>query len=315
LFLTAQKAKARYMFFLTGTPVYASAGDLWPLLNLIDRPKFGSYWKFVREWAFVEYNGFGHTVSGVKNPSALNALLRRDGYMLRRLKVDVLPELPPKTRMPVHIDMTPGQKAAYRQMAKDLVIEVEREGGPGLLTIPSVLALFTRLRQLLVSPKILGLNLESAVLTALREELDDTDDAALVFTPYVAAFKYIAEALPHRQKFYVHGGQTPEELSQNVNGFQAYQGPKVLISSVLMGTSWTATSATLAYFLGYDWSPANNIQAEDRLHRVGQQNATTVKYFVHRGTIDEHIMDILDGKTRIARLILDLQKMLFPKGG
>lgn len=315
LFKVANRASSRYAFFLTGTPVYKSSGDLWPLLHIVDRKTFPAYWPFVKEWAFVEYNGFGHMVTGVKNPKRLSELLRDHGYMLRRLKADVLPELPAKTRMQVPIEMLPKQKAAYRQMAKELMIEVRNhEGEPRILTIPSVLALFTRLRQVLVAPEVLGLDFPSAAVEAVKEELGDTNDNAIIFTPFVKAIPYIQEALKGREVFVVYGQQTEKALAANVQGFQTYDGPKVLISSLLMGTSWTATAATLAYFIGYDWSPANNFQAEDRMHRYGQENATTVKYFIHKGTIDEHIMELLDAKTTVARLILDLQKFVLPRG-
>lgn len=311
LFQTALKAYSPNLFFLTGTPIFTSAGDLWPPLHLINPAQFRSYWKFVKEWTHINYNGYGYQILGTKHPERLQKILYGEGLMLRRLKKDVMPELPPKTRMSIPIEMHPKQRQAYETMVNDLMIELSE--GDKVLTIPSKLALFTRLRQLLVSPKLIGLDTPSAAINALKEDLEGSNDAMLVFTPFAEALPILADELKFRQTFIVRGGMTSEAIAGAVKGFQLFDGPKVLLASLLMGTSWAATEATQVRFLGYDWSPANNFQAEDRPHRHGQLNAVTVGYYVHEGTIDEHIMDILDEKTTVAKLILDTHNFLLPR--
>lgn len=303
---------AMYKFFLTGTPIFSNAGDLWPLLNQIRPELFTSYWKFVGEWCVLDHNGYGVVILGTKNAKILNASLKKHGFMIRRLKKDVMPELPPKTRMEWPLDMTPKQASDYNKLAKELMLELEDR----TLAVPNKIALVMRLRQLLVSPRLLGLDYDGAAVEALREELSESNNASVLFTPFAQALPILQSALEKtgRPTRIVRGGVTPEALAGFIKWFQDVRSERepVLLCSLLMGTSWTATRATQAYFLGYDWSPSNNFQAEDRLHRHGQKYATTIKYAMHHGTIDEHVMDILNNKVSIQRAILD-PKFLFGK--
>lgn len=307
-----------YVFFLTGTPIFTNAGDLWPMLHIADPKEFKAYWPFVQLWCHLIEEQYGprHVVKveGVKNPKRLQRGLNKYGYMLRRLKKDVMPELPEKFRDEWPLRMNAKQSAAYKKMAKEMILEVE--GREDILAIPSKLALVTRLRQLLVSPKLLGLDFEGAGEEALKEELAESNDAAIVFTPFAEALPILQEGLKKtgRPIMVIRGGMSERQLVDAVETFQTIKADRepLLLVSLLMGTSWTATRATRAYFLGYDWSPANNKQAEDRIHRFGQKDYTYVKYIVHQGTIDEHLMNILNEKTTVARLVLDMQKFVLP---
>jgi SNF2 family DNA or RNA helicase len=89
---------------------------------------------------------------------------------------------------------------------------------------------------------------------------------------------------------------------------------RLLIASVRSGTSWTATAASNALFLGYDWTPSWNGQCEDRLHRFGQTQMVNAWYFVSRGTVDEHVLDVLDQKTSWNNLLLNPENLVRPKG-
>ena len=313
LYGAASRVSSSYVFFLTGTPIYSNAGDLWPMLNIIKPQAFNSYWGFVKLWAHMDHNGYGYMIHGVKNPKRLQRGLNRNGWMLRRLKKDVLKDLPEKFRDEWPLKMNSKQRKAYEQMANELVLKLDGEHD---LAIPSKLALMTRLRQLLVAPKLLGLDFEGAGEEALKEELGETTDAAIIFTPFADALPLLQKSLEKtgRPIRIIRGGSSAKGLAEAVAWFQSYEGPTepILLCSLLMGTSWTATRATRAYFLGYDWSPANNIQAEDRIHRLGQKDFTYVKYIVHEGTIDEHLMDILNEKTTVARLLLDMHKFVLP---
>jgi len=320
LYGVASKVSSMYLFFLTGTPIFSSAADLWPLLHIINPKYFQSYWGFARTWTHIHQEQYGPRtvtkVEGVKDPKRLQYLLNKEGFMIRRLKRDVMPELPPKQRVEWTLQMNPRQATAYKQLTKELFIELEGTKEGQILLVPSKLALITRLRQLLVSPRLLGLDFEGAAIEALTEQLGESQDAALVFTPFAEALPLLEEAMAKigRETRTIRGGMNERKLDENIKWFQSYRGSRepVLLSSLLMGTSWTATRATQAYFLGYDWSPSNNFQAEDRLHRFGQKSATTVYYYVHRGTVDEHLMDILDKKVTVAKLVLDMRRFVLP---
>lgn len=306
-----KRGSSKYKFFLTGTPIFSHAGDLWPMLHQIRPDVFTSYWGFVDQWCVVDNNGFGNVIIGNKNPRSLHNGLKKHGFMLRRLKKDVMPELPPKTRMEWPLEMTPQQARDYNRLAKDLMVELE----DSTLIVPNKVALVVRLRQLLVCPRVLGFAYRGGAEEALLEELSEGNTPSVIFTPFTEPLPYFTELMEKakRPTRTIQGGMTPEKLAETIKWFQNYEGDRepVLLSSLLMGTSWTATRATQAYFIGYDWSPSNNFQAEDRLHRHGQRYATTIKYAMHHGTIDEHVMDILNGKVSIQKAILDPESFLF----
>jgi SWI/SNF-related matrix-associated actin-dependent regulator of chromatin subfamily A-like protein 1 len=307
LFLAAKKVKSPYMFHLTGSPIINDADDLWPLLHLANPYAWKSYWAYVNKYMFKDNNGFGWKVHDVKDPVGLRRDLER--YMLRRKKTDVLLQLPEKRRVPWDLQMTPTQKRHYDNLVKEMMTELT-DGGD-ILAVPSKLALLTRLRQLLVTPRLLGIDEDGAAIEAIAEHLTENPHPAVVFTPFAQAIPHIHAALNGQPVWEVSGKLSDRQLSAVTTSYQNSSAPnKVLISTVQMGTSWEATSASNAYFLGYDWSPDINIQSEDRLHRHGQFNPVLARYFTYEETIDQHLMNILERKTTVKKLVLDAEAFL-----
>lgn len=316
--------KATTTLLLTGSPVVNNLDDLWTLLHLSDPQRWSSYWRFVDTYLHKFHNGWGWEIGGPKAPEKF----QRDTapYVIRRTKADVATELPPKIRQQLPISPTGTQAKLYAQMAKDMLIEFEQDGEADFdkwLAAPNHLAQITRLRQILVSPKLIGVDAPSTMLDALVERLTSEIDAkqsAVVFTPFAEAIPLIEAAItaanivPEASVFTVRGGMSAANLAAEIERFQTIDGPAVLISSLLMGTSWTATRASAAYFLGYHWTAAMNEQAEDRIHRLGQRETARIHYFVNERTIDEYILDIVNRKATWATLALDPRALLLPEG-
>lgn len=312
LFASAIKGSPQYTFIVTGSPVVNDADDLWPLLHLIHPNRWTSYWSFVNKYMFKMNNGFGWSVEGVKDVAGL----RRDlaPFLLRRRKgdPDVQLQLPAKRRQGWPIKMTPLQRKAYDEIADNLLMEYP-DGG--FLAVPSEIAKLTRLRQLLVTPQLLGLDEPGAAFEALRDLFVESPHPAVVFTPFAQAIPFLQSHLAGAMETWViRGGRPAEEITATSREFERSRVQnKLLIATVGMATSWSATSASTAYFLEYDWAPKVNEQAEDRLHRHGQLNPVLCRYFVHNGTVDEHELDIMDRKTTIAKLAVDPAHFLRPR--
>lgn len=287
------------VYFLTGTPITKNAGDLFPLLNIIDRKRFASYWAFVKRWAITYHNGYGYIVEGSKDEAKLRHELRE--LMIRRTKAEVMPELPPKQRSRVSYELSSKQAKHYRELAKQAMTEI----GDGLLIAPGTLAKLTRLRQLLVCPRVLGIDDDGAALEALVERLEGADAPALVFTPFAEALPYIGAALEKAgiEVSYVSG--KTRDIQAVVKAFEASDNPaRALIATAQQGTAWTAVSASQTHHLGWLWNPSDNAQAEDRTHRHGQRASVNNYYYLAEGTIDDDGMDIIAGKKRVADLVL-----------
>ena len=308
------------VFFLSGTPIVKAAGDLWPILHTIDKQRWPSYWKFVQRYCIVWEDQFGWHVEGITNVKGLWDEL--SSVCLRRTVGDVQPELPNKVRQRVPLKMTPRQARAYRQLETDMIAEVDTYPPDnltgGLLLAPSVLALETRLRQLLACPRLLDIDDDGAAVLVLAEIAKSNPRPFVVFTPFPSAIPFLEAALrkvTNRPMFVARGGMG-SKLTEAIAAFkneaetwalnQLDDQAPILFASVQMSKSWSVAEVTHeAYFLEFDWNATTQMQAESRLHRNGQQDTVFARYLVHEGTHDFDALDVLAGKKRLADVILD----------
>lgn len=286
---------------VSGTPYTKGPQDFFGLFRLFDpqHPDFRSYWHFVNLHCVLLENGFGYTEIHPRPKDAVVFRALVEKYFLRRHKRDVLAQLPDKIRQVIPIEMTKKQAKMYETLEKDLILQLR-----GKTTIAlSPLTLSMRLRQLLVSPKCLDkTEAELGAGVAALVEMVDTDfdagDSVLVFTPFASGMYIIEEALRAQLKcttFLIHGGLAKNILPSDVaNDFQKCKTiRKAIISTIKTGQAWTATAANVVYFLGYEWAAIENLQAEDRAHRIGQHRLVTCKYIKHVGTVDEDVLRVI----------------------
>jgi SNF2 family DNA or RNA helicase len=171
-----------------------------------------------------------------------------------------------------------------------------------------------RLRELLVSPRILGIDDDGAAIPALYEKLEERGTPSLVYTPFKKGVTLIANYMRARgwdaAEMSSEHTNSASRVTEAVRTFQQSTNPKrILVSTVQMGTSWTGTAAQQAWFVGYDWAPQINIQAEDRMNRYGG-HGYECGYFCHIGTVDEHVLEVNSGKITVENLIINNNMIL-----
>ncbi len=300
------------LFLLTGTPMRQTPADLWAPLNLVAPKDFTSYWNYVRDYCITTKNYIGDKMFGItieRRPADIaqwQDMLKC--YLIRRLKSTAMPDLPPKTRQPLYVDMTHAQATLYNQMAKDYVIQFERLYDPTrpesfglgtdrLVVAQSEMVARMRLRQLLITPQILGLNIVGGLLKLLPEMINNeflSGNPVVIFTPFKKAIPFIMEALQKLNPisfFVIHGGMSAKATSEQWKGFQdSTDLRRVFICTIKSGASFDLHSSAVAYFIGYEWDAHLNVQAEDRLHREGQIDNVRIHYLIHKNTVDEDIM-------------------------
>lgn len=315
-FITLDKEYySKYLLLLSGSPVKNGAQDLWTLLHLVDPIAFPKYWGFVMKYLVTlkdERLGYTEITGAVKHPLAFQQLLRK--YMIRRLKKDHLKELPAKTRMQIPIQHSAKQRKLYDTLADEMMLELPNGN---LLLTPNTMTKILRLRQLNVSPKLLGFPEKGTMIDAFLEDMEDEFHVGpiLVFTPFAKLLPGLRDILAEKgvASAIIQGGMAESKITAIVTAFQnGTHKRQALLCSVLSGQSWTATRASVAYFLGYDWVPANCHQAEDRIHRFGQTRGVRIKYFTCEDTVDEHVLSVLSQKTTWATLALEPTKLLRP---
>ena len=307
--------RLRYRFFIpvSGTPVRKGPQDLFAPLSLIDPYRFKSYWTFVNKHCIRIDDTFGYTIEArPKSPREFAEMLKP--YLIRRTKKAVLKDLPPKTRQPLHLTMTPKQRRMYEDLAYHNMLHIS---DTRTIVCPNEAVKIIRLRQLLVSPQILGLKEKGAALEALPELIADSFDAkrpVAIFTPFKPGVECIERTIKEAkltQKVYKIHGDMKIPARETANAFQQEEDHrKVIVYTTTSGMSWDAYSASNAFVIGAEWTALDNVQAEDRIHRLGQQECVNIYYFIHDGTIDEAVMLRLDERQMASNWVLRTEDML-----
>jgi SNF2 family DNA or RNA helicase len=318
-FINAKKLVSPYVLQLTGSPIVNEVNDLWTQLNLLDEKKWNNFYSFQATFNKSYSGQFARVNYGVKNDDRLRKEIAP--FFIRRHKEDVIKELPAKAREAIEYDLTSHQRSLYESLTEDWIAALSN--GEHILA-PNRVAQIVRLRQVLISPALLGdPDSRSGMLDSLREIVSlehDAKRAVAIFTPYARAIPLIKAVLTEGanplvpQTVVIQGGMTPKELDRRQKYFMEARDHRVtLLATIQSATSYDAYRASTAIFLGSHWHPTANEQSEDRLHRLGQTDSVRCLYFMAPDTIDEHIIDILDRKTTYQALAVDPHKLMFPR--
>ena len=305
---------AERVLLLTGTPIVNQPADIWSLLKCLYPKEYTSYWRFFNEYVLASQNPWGgFDIIGVKNRDAL--LEEISDKVLRRTKKTVLPDLPPKVYTTIPIQLYPEQVKAYNEMRDYMLATIDDDTS---VLAPTVLAQITRLRQITVGfgafkePKEWP-NASAAKLDVLTDYLEDRDSKTVVVTQFVWAAHEAARRLnSHKINSEVLTGATPaEERVELIERFQKQDDPKVLCATIQTGgEGWTLTAADMIVFLDRPWSPQVVSQAEDRLHRIGQENSVQVVTLLAEGTIEERVEEALAHKQDVFNSVFGKLKEL-----
>ena len=300
--------RARSRIALTGTPVENRLGDLWSLFDFLDPGLLGSAKQFT---AF--------TKKLAERPSEPYAPLRRlvQPYLLRRLKTDkrVVADLPDKTELKTFCGLARPQAALYQRAVEDLTVEL-RAAKEGIKRRGVVLAFLLRFKQICNHPAHwlrdgAWSEADSGKLLRLRELCEDIasrQEKVLVFTQFREATEPLAAFLEQvfgRPGLVLHGDTPIKQRSALVSRFQADdQAPFFVLSLKAGGTGLNLTAASHVVHFDRWWNPAVENQATDRAFRIGQRRNVLVHKLICRGTIEEKIDALIDGKKDVAESIM-----------
>jgi len=274
---------------LTGTPVLNRPVELVSQLEIIDRiDEFGGSWNFRKRYCNANKTRFGWDFSGSANSEELNDLLRRTCYV-RRNKSEVLKELPDKARYQVNVDLNGPAMAAYRRAELDALSYFGGSGQDSANTLSNI----TTLKRLAGEGKI------EAACEWIDTFLDSTDRKLVVFAHHVAVVDEIANRYGGLR---VAGKDSAEARQEAVDSFQNDPDARVIVLNMKAGgVGLTLTAASDVLFVEQGWTPAEHDQAEDRCHRIGQDDNVSAWYLLADGTIDDDIYELIEAK----RLIVD----------
>jgi len=300
----AEKLKSFHKLIITATPYGNNPAEVWALLHLLYPDRYKSYWRFYELFVRYRENGFGgREVLGVRN----EALLRRDlaPMMIRRLKTDVYPQLLEKTYQTIPLQMEAKQAGIYRTAAKEMLIELP-EGE--IITIDSAMAKITRLRQILSTPRVFGLEDTSIKLSYIEDFLSTYKGKVIIFT----LFRATIEALMNRLDCLgipfttIWGGLTAEESEASRQRLIRGEA-RVLLGTIAgagTGLNLREAGVEVVIFIDKHWNPTRQSQAEDRVHGIGQTGKVLIQNLYCPGTIDDLVEKILKRKIAMTEAVL-----------
>lgn len=317
----ADPLQARRKIFLTGTPILNRPAELWTAVNYLGMET--NWWRFHTRYCAGYQGAHGWDVSGAANLPELEEKLRAS-IMVRRLKEDVLADLPAKIRSVIPLEI-PSKTAAKLIDAQARAFEEaeaaeskadalraqcgNREDAMEWKEAAKLMdkrkAAFTEISRIRHDLGILKI---PAAVEFAAEELETTD-ALILFAHHHDVVDGIAEGLTQKGVKVVKltGRDDAEHRQQAVDDFQAGKAQVFLASIEAAGVGLTLTRASRVIFAESSWTPAKLEQAEDRAHRIGQKNAVFVSHLVFDGSLDARMLDTVTQKMDIADRALDGQ--------
>lgn len=287
-----------HKLFLSGTPLLNRPIELWPLLNatasncidFMTRHQYGM--KFCAGY----HDGYGWNYKGASNVEELGRRLIPH-WMLRMEKAEVLDELPPKLES---VTVLPSVKPKQLQ-------QIERKLRDGLGYDPSPaelleIALGGGREELPVATyrRLVGELKAAEAVDYVRGCVDILEESVLVFAHHTGVIETLARGL-HEYDPVIITGSTPMEMRQQmVDAFQAGATPVFIGNIQAAGVGLTLTKASRVIFVEYSWVHAENEQAADRAHRIGQRGSVTVDYLVFKDSLDESVFKTARRKGRLS---------------
>ncbi|XP_019060382.1 DNA annealing helicase and endonuclease ZRANB3 isoform X5 [Fukomys damarensis] len=296
--------KARRAVLLTGTPALGRPEELFMQIEALFPQKFGTWTDYSKRYCNAHIRYFGKRPQwdyrGASNLNELHQLL--SDIMIRRLKTEVLTQLPPKIRQRIPFDLPP-------LIAKELKNSFEEwenlMRAPNRSGTETVMGLITHIFKQTAIAKA------GAVKDYIKMMLQNDSLKFLVFAHHLSMLQACTEAVIENKTRYIRidGSVLSSERIHLVNQFQKDPDTRVAILSIqAAGQGLTFTAASHVVFAELYWDPGHIKQAEDRAHRIGQCTSVNIHYLIANGTLDTFMWGMLNRKAQVTGSTLNGRK-------
>ena len=296
-YLTTRAAK---ITMLTGSPMWNRPNSLWNLLNILYPKRFTSYWRFVDYYCQIEQTPWTQKIVGPKHETLEHLRWTLAPLLFRRKKDDVLPDLPPKTVQIVDYSLSSKQTKQYRMLRDNL--RMQTDDGERRYHFSSAGAL-TDMRRLINMPDVMGVGGANVKLDVIKQLIHDAGLPVVIFVWHKDYANYLGEKL--HQAFERPGGTKasvavltgetrPEQREVVINCFQNGTFDILVANIAAAGVGINLHRACTAIFAEGTLPGHLNEQAEDRLHRFGQKNTTTIYRLQARRTLEVKLWQASD---------------------
>ena len=327
-------------FFLSGTPMGGKPIKLWGVLNHMKPDVFTSKWRWAELWLEIDEvdggsSGMHKTIGGLLRNKEDEFYPAHAQYFVRRLKKEVLPQLPDKQYVDVWCDMLPAQAKQYAAMERDAELRIENER----LQARGILAEYTRLKQFANAECVIQRGSKdqaflipkaSGKFEYLLDRLDERgirpsksrdglvpegDEVAIVASQSEQYVSWLTDQLNAKgiKAEKITGSVDARERAELVRRFQSADpsSPRVIVMTTTAGgVAITVDRADSVHLMDETWNPDDQEQLEDRVHRISRIHQVTCYYYRSKGTIEELINNTAHGKRMTNEQLLDIQRQV-----
>jgi SNF2 family DNA or RNA helicase len=297
--------QATHRLILTGTPIENSLEELWSLMDFLMPGFLSSFDRFIEKYIRADK-------AHVQNIEYLRRKV--SPFILRRMKTDVLKDLPPVSEIVYHCQLSDVQQELYQSYAESALGEltklVERDGFDKVQI--HVLATLTRLKQICCHPAIFakekaepGDSAKYDMLMELLQTLIEGGHKTVIFSQYTRMLQIMREDLEQRDFPHCYLDGSSKNRLEIIKQFN--EDPKIpvfLVSLKAGGTGLNLTGADTVIHYDMWWNPAVENQATDRVHRLGQRNSVSAYKLITLGSIEEKIVEMQKRKKGLVKKVV-----------
>jgi SWI/SNF-related matrix-associated actin-dependent regulator 1 of chromatin subfamily A len=282
--------------FLSGTPLpNGRPSELWNLIFRCapDVINYMAYWPFIRRYCNFYEDSYGSVVlKGAKNRKELFIRLRGSGFMTRRLKKDVLQDLPDK-RYKMVVFPTTGETARVLKKEEPFnAAEIKKHGVPVGTALPEI-------------RREMGLAKVKQSVEYITNLLEGGEDKVVVFAHHIDVVDNLSQGLSRYNPVMIKGSTPLSQRQAYVDAFQKNPKCRVFLGNEAAEEGWTLTASRDCVLVEPEWVPGKNEQRIDRLHRIGQTRGVIVHTLVVENSLDAKILGTAADKAVDIKNVLD----------
>lgn len=283
---------------LSGTPILSRPIEFFTILNILSPQQFPSLWNFAHRYCGARHNGWGWDFSGATNIKELHKTLTNT-IMIRRLKRDVLPELPKKIRTIVPLEINNRQE--YDKAEKDFMGWLKNKDSSQAIKASKAMQL-ARIEGL----KQITLKMKSEPALNWIEDFLEAGQKLVVFCTHHIAIDTIMARFK-KQAVCLDGRTSDSKKQEAEDAFQNSNKIRLLAGNIeAAGEGRTLTAGDAVAFFELPWTPKDVIQPEDRVYgRINDPHGANIYFLIAAGTIEEDIAALLDKKAKVLGQVLD----------
>lgn len=291
----------KYRVGLSGTPIYNRGSEIWPIVDILRPGLLGSFREFCEYFCYINEKGKAIVLENKRE--SLRHMLQKH-VMLRRKKTDVLSELKEKIRYKEIIDSDINY---YNKELERIWKKLEDERKEAQTAFDAS----TAYQRAIQSERQAAGAAKLPHVINFVKNIMEIEESVVVFCHHKSIHSLLHQSLSEFKPASIIGGQSDKQRQDSIDSFQNGQ-TKLMIAGLRAGNvGINLTRAKYVIFAELDWSPAIHLQAEDRLHRIGQKNTVFAYYLIGNGTLDEHVARVLVDKSYEIDSIMDNKKESF----